>query len=65
MQIPEGTMEVVQPYKNNIHCFYANQDSIILDLIVNDYDSGRVYKEFVRTIDKNVLDLGIFLHGNF
>ena len=49
--INEGHLDIVRPYQNNIHCFNPRTDSVIFDLILNDYDSNRPYKEFIRKSD--------------
>ena len=50
-EMQDGHLDIVRPYKNNIHCFNPRADSVIFDLILNDYDSNRPYKEFIKKKD--------------
>jgi hypothetical protein len=59
-KLNSGEIGIVRPYKNNIHGFRPQKDSVIVDLVVNDYDSKRPYKQFKKSPKGScILDLDL------
>jgi hypothetical protein len=59
-KLNSGEIGIVRPYKNNIHGFRPQKDSVLVDLVVNDYDSKRPYKQFKKSPKGScVLDLDL------
>ena len=55
----KGDLMTVLPFKDNIHQFQPLENSVILDLIIHDYDDVRTYKEFEKK-DEFAFDLSNF-----
>ena len=49
--LKEGQLDVVKPFKNNLHRFRPEKNCIILDVIINDYDSLRPHKGYIQKAD--------------
>lgn len=47
----EGELDIVTPFKNNLHRFRPEQNSVVLDLIINDYDDARPHKGYIKRAD--------------
>ena len=48
----EGEMDIVKPYKNNLHRFRPQENTCVLDLIINDYDEIRPHKGYIQKADE-------------
>ena len=57
----EGNNDVLHPHHNNIHRFYAETNTMLIELKFNDYDEERSYNTF-EEIDKTRLKLNLVNH---
>lgn len=48
MDLKEGQLDVVKPFKNNLHRFRPEKNSVVLDVIINDYDHLRPHKGYIQ-----------------
>jgi len=50
-EMNEGELDVVTPFKNNLHRFRPLTNTVVLDLIINDYDEVRPHKGYIQKAD--------------